>query len=247
MNINLNVAPDPKVLGYRAAESIAKLLNQAIESKGSARIILSTGASQFSTIDALVSMDVDWTCVEVFHLDEYVNLPETHPASFRKYLDERFVSKVNLKKMHYVNGEGDLEENLDLLTKELRKSPIDIGVIGIGENGHIAFNDPPADFENSAAYKIVELDEKCKKQQVGEGWFSTVAEVPNNAITMLPKQIMACEHIITSAPNSRKAWAIFHTIIDVVSNNLPATLLKTHPDWQLFLDKDSASMLFNYN
>ncbi len=247
MNINVNIAPTPKELGQRAAESIAKLLNQAITERGVARIILSTGASQFDTIKALLTMEVDWSCVEVFHLDEYVNLPKTHAASFRKYLDERFVSKVTLKKMHYVDGEGDVQANIKQLTAELKKAPIDVGVIGIGENGHIAFNDPPADFASDEAYKIVKLDNKCKMQQVGEGWFPSIDDVPTQAITMLPKQIMACRHIVSSSPHAVKSWAIFHTIINVVNNNLPATLLKNHPSWQLFLDRNSASMLFNYN
>ena len=172
MNININVAPTPTELGKQAASAIADLLNKAISEQGYARIILSTGASQFETLDALIQLDVDWTKVEMFHLDEYVALPESHIASFRKYLKERFVSKVPLKAAHFVNGEGNVEENIAALTAELRKAPVDVGVIGIGENGHIAFNDPPADFDTDEAYKVVTLDERCRKQQVGEGWFA---------------------------------------------------------------------------
>ena len=245
MSININVAPNAKELGNRAAQSIATLLNEAVIEKGFARIILSTGASQFETIEALVNQKVDWSRVEVFHLDEYIDLPENHPASFRKYLKERFAQRVNLKKIYFVNGEGDVEKNITNLTKEIRKTPIDVGVIGIGENGHIAFNDPPADFSSTEAYKVVTLDKKCRAQQAREGWFPSIDDVPTKAITMLPNQIMDCKHIISSSPHAVKAWAIFHTIIDTVNNNLPATLLKTHPDWQLFLDTNSASMLFN--
>ena len=177
MNININVAPTP--LNWKqAASAIADLLNKAISEQGYARIILSTGASQFETLDALIQLDVDWTKVEMFHLDEYVALPESHIASFRKYLKERFVSKVPLKAAHFVNGEGNVEENIAALTAELRKAPVDVGVIGIGENGHIAFNDPPADFDTDEAYKVVTLDERCRKQQVGEGWFAGVDDVP---------------------------------------------------------------------
>lgn len=244
MNITVNVSPTPQELGARAAATIARLLNDAVAEKGSARLILSTGASQFETLDALVKLDVAWDKVEMFHLDEYVGLPESHIASFRKYLKERFVSKLPLKAAYFVNGEGDVEANIEALTKELRKSPVDVGVIGIGENGHIAFNDPPADFETDAAYKVVTLDERCRKQQVGEGWFATVDDVPKQAITMCVKQIMACRHIITSVPHTVKAEAIYNTITKPVTPDVPATMLKTHPDWNLFIDDASAAQLF---
>lgn len=244
MNISVNVLPTPKALGEAAASSIADLLNKAIKEKGSARVILSTGASQFETIEALIKKDVDWSKVEMFHLDEYVNLPESHIASFRKYLKERFVSHLPLKAAYFVNGEGDIEKNIAELTVELRKAPVDVGVIGIGENGHIAFNDPPADFETDEAYKVVKLDERCRMQQVGEGWFGSIEEVPEQAITMCVKQIMACEHIVTSAPHAVKAEAIYNTITSPVTNMIPGTILKTHPDWKLFIDDESAKQLF---
>lgn len=244
MNISVNVLPTPKALGEAAASSIADLLNKAIKEKGSARVILSTGASQFETIEALIKKDVDWSKVEMFHLDEYVNLPESHIASFRKYLKERFVSHLPLKAAYFVNGEGDIEKNIAELTAELRKAPVDVGVIGIGENGHIAFNDPPADFETNEAYKVVKLDERCRMQQVGEGWFGSIEEVPEQAITMCVKQIMACEHIVTSAPHAVKAEAIYNTITSPVTNMIPGTILKTHPDWKLFIDDESAKQLF---
>ena len=239
--MNINISATPKELGVHAAEAIARLLTEAVERQGSARVILSTGASQFETLEALVEMDVPWEHVEMFHLDEYVALPESHIASFRKYLKERFVSKVPLKNAYFVNGEGDVEANIAALTKELRAAPVDVGVIGIGENGHIAFNDPPADFDIDAAYKVVNLDERCKRQQVGEGWFATVDDVPKQAISMTVSQIMACESIVSVVPHAVKAEAVRNTLERDVTNLVPATIMKTHPDFNLFLDSESAA------
>lgn len=244
MNINLTISKDAKLNGKRAAELIANLINEAIKERGKARIVVSTGSSQFEMFETLIKLDVDWSKVEMFHLDEYVNLPESHIASFRKYLKERFVSKVNLKAAYFVSGEGNIEENISNLTKELRKDIIDVGIIGIGENGHIAFNDPPADFETDEAYKVVTLDQKCRAQQVGEGWFKSIEDVPTQAISMTPKEIMKAKHIVTVAPHSVKADAIYKTITTPISPMVPATLLKTHPDWHLFIDDASASKLF---
>lgn len=244
MNINLTISKDVKLNGKRAAELIANLINEAIKERGKARIVVSTGSSQFEMFETLIKLDVDWSKVEMFHLDEYVNLPESHIASFRKYLKERFVSKVNLKAAYFVSGEGNIEENISYLTKELRKDIIDVGIIGIGENGHIAFNDPPADFETDEAYKVVTLDQKCRAQQVGEGWFKSIEDVPTQAISMTPKEIMKARHIVTVAPHSVKADAIYKTITTPISPMVPATLLKTHPDWHLFIDDASASKLF---
>lgn len=230
-------------LGEKAAELIAEKLNEAIERKGQARIILSTGASQFETLKYLVEKDIDWERVTMFHLDEYLELPETHKASFRRYLKERFTSKVPVK-VHFVNTEGEVDENLKELTKEIRKDIIDIGVIGIGENGHIAFNDPPADFETQEAYRIVSLEERCRKQQLNEGWFQTLDDVPFKAVSMTPYQIMQCETIISSVPGARKAEAVRNTLkSEEVTNMVPATLLRTHKDWHLFLGKESSSLI----
>lgn len=243
MSITITIAETAQELGLRAAAKIADLLNQAIEARGEARIILSTGASQFETMEALTQQAVDWSKVEMFHLDEYVELGESHIASFRKYLKERFVSKVNLKAAHFVNGEGDVQKNIAALSAELRRKVVDVGVIGIGENAHIAFNDPPADFETDLAYKVVELDERCKQQQVGEGWFKSLKDVPRQAVTMSPRQIMACRHVVSSVPHAVKAEAVYNTITRPVDPMVPATLLKTHPDWNLFIDINSASKL----
>ena len=243
MNINISVSSTAKENGRKAAEQIAKLINAAIAKKGYARIVLSTGASQFEMFDVLTKLDVDWSKVEMFHLDEYVALPETHIASFRKYLKERFVNIVHPKAAHFVEGEGDVKKNIEKLTKELRSDVIDLGVIGIGENGHIAFNDPPADFDTTDAYRIVNLDHKCRMQQVGEGWFATEDDVPRQAISMLPRQIMSCKVIVSVVPHAVKAKAVYDTITQPVNNMVPATLMKTHPDWNLFIDDEAASLL----
>lgn len=239
MNIHIDISDNADELGMRAAGKIASLIEEAINKKGKARIILSTGMSQFETLSHLITYDLPWDKVEMFHLDEYVGLDESHPASFRKYLKERFVSKVNLKTAYFVEG----VDAIPSLTRELRKEEIDVGVIGIGENGHIAFNDPPADFTTGEAYKVVTLDRRCREQQVGEGWFRTIDEVPTEAITMCVKEIMKSKHIVSAVPHEIKAEAIYNTITGRISQDVPATILKTHPDWNLFVDKDSASKL----
>lgn len=228
-------------MGERAADKIAQKLNEAIERQGEARLLLSTGASQFEMFEALVNKPVDFSKVTMFHLDEYVGLPITHIASFRKYLQERFVSRVPIQEAVFVNGEGDVRANIAAITQRLREKPVDVGVIGIGENGHIAFNDPPADFDTRESYIVVNLDERCKRQQVGEGWFPTVEDVPKQAISMTVSQIMASRCIVTVVPHGVKAEAIRNTLSQPVNNLVPATILKTHPDWNLFLDMDSAA------
>ena len=241
--MNINIAPDPETLGQRAADKIAQYIQDAVRENGHCRIILSTGSSQFETLAALVRKDLDWSKVEMFHLDEYVGLPVSHGASFRKYLNERFVSLLPLHSAHFVSGEGDIEANIEELARLFKEAPIDVGVIGIGENGHIAFNDPPADFDTDLVYKVVSLDERCRKQQVGEGWFKTFDEVPKQAITMCPKAILSSRHIVTAVPHAVKAEAVLNTITKPVTPYVPATLLKTHPDWNLFIDESSARRL----
>ena len=239
--MEIRICKDSVELGKSAAKHVAQVLRDCIAENGSARIVLSTGASQFDTIKALVEEpDIKWECVEMFHLDEYVDLPITHVASFRKYLQERFVDKVGtLKAVHFVDG---TKECISKLTEEIRKSPIDIGLIGIGENAHIAFNDPPADFDTKEAYIIVNLNETCKKQQMGEGWFATIDDVPKQAVSMTAYQIMQCKRIVSCVPHAVKATAVENTIkATEVDNTVPATLLKTHPDFILYLDENSAS------
>ena len=242
--MNIHVAKNVKELGARAAAQAASLLREQIQKKGSARLLLSTGASQFETISHLIKEKIDWPAVEMFHLDEYVGMSEKHKASFRKYLKTRFTSKVNLKAAWFVNGEGDVETNIAVLSKEFARAPIDVGVIGIGENGHIAFNDPPADFKTKETYIVVNLDKKCKEQQVREGWFDSVADVPKKAITITPYAILKCRHIISCVPHSVKAQAVFNTLTSKVAPTAPASILKTHPDWTLYLDGESAAKIF---
>lgn len=242
--MKLHVLETEKELGQVAADIIAKGLIEAIEEKGEANYLVSTGSSQFSTFEALLAnKDIDWTKVTMYHLDEYVALPESHIASFRKYLKERFTSKVPLKRAVFVNGEGDIEENLRMLEEELAAHPIDVGAIGIGENGHIAFNDPPALFEKEGAYHVVNLNDTCKKQQVGEGWFATVDDVPKQAVSMSVKQIMKCKNIVSCVPYAVKAKAVYDTLSNELTNTIPATMLKTHPAFTLYVDADSAKLL----
>lgn len=229
-------------LGQKAAAQIVRLLKEAISARGEANLLVSTGASQFSTFEALLASDMDWSRVTMFHLDEYVDLPVNHPASFQKYLRERFTEKVNLKRAVLIDGMEDPVETIRRLNEDISQNPIDVGVIGIGENAHIAFNDPPADFEIEAAYHVVNLDEACKRQQVGEGWFGGLADVPNQAISITPRQIMRCAHVISPVPGTRKAAAIAATLkAERPDPMVPASLLKTHPSFFLFLDEGSAS------
>ncbi len=237
--MEIRICENPVHLGEQAAKYTAEILRNAIAEKGEARIVLSTGASQFETIDALTKQDVDWSKVEMFHLDEYVGLPITHVASFRKYLQERFVDKVApLKGVFFVDGTA---EGIPALTKELRRAPIDVGLIGIGENGHIAFNDPPADFDTKEAYIVVNLDDACKKQQMGEGWFPTIDDVPKQAVSMTVYQILQCERIVSCVPHAVKANAIYNTLTQDTNNMVPATIMKGHKDFTLFLERNSAS------
>lgn len=232
------VSKDANLLGERAADFVADILKKCIAEKGSARIVLSTGASQFTTLEALVQKDVDWSKVEMFHLDEYVNLPETHIASFRKYLRERFIDKVHPGAAHLVDGSP---ESIADITAALREKPVDVGLIGIGENAHIAFNDPPADFDTKDAYIVVNLNDTCKNQQVHEGWFANVNEVPKQAVSMTVWQIMQCKRIVSCVPYAVKASAVQKTLENDKTNLIPATIMKEHPDFTLFVDEDSFS------
>lgn len=240
--MKIKVLHDQKAMGEFAAGEAAARLNKAIAERGEARLILATGQSQFEVVKALREENVDWTKVTMFHLDEYVAISESHPASFRKYLKERFADYVPLKAAHFVNGEGDVQANIAELTALLREAPIDVAMIGIGENAHIAFNDPPADFQTREAYIVVNLDEKCRMQQVGEGWFPTVDDVPKQAISMTVYQILQAKCIICSVPGDKKTQAVHDTLVTPgVTNIVPATALKDHGDCLLVLDEESAA------
>lgn len=241
--MKLIISSSTKELGKASADHAAALINQAIAEKGYARILLSTGASQFPFFEEFIKEDIDWSKVEMFHLDEYVGISKDHPASFNKYLTERFVSKVPLKKANLINGEDDPQKTIEKLTALLSESPVDVGLIGIGENAHIAFNDPPADFDDQRFYKVVTLAPRCLQQQIGEGWFKSVDETYKQAISMTCSRIMACKHIISVVPYKVKAEAIFNTFNSALSVDVPATLMKNHADCTVYCDPDSASML----
>ena len=234
----------PEELGEKAAKQTATLLRQYIKQNNSARLLLSTGVSQLSTLRALLEEDVDWKHVEIFHLDEYIDLPSTHPASFVKYLHDRFISKIQPKAVYYVDTSKDVDELISNLTLEIRRRPIDVGLIGIGENAHIAFNDPPADFDTDEAFIVVTLAESCRQQQLGEGWFPSITNVPVKAVTITVKQILKCRHIISAVPFKVKAKAISDTLTEPEINPMiPSTALRNHHDVTIYLDNESASMI----
>lgn len=237
------ISNDKVELGEKAASKGSELINQTIAEKGYANIIVATGASQFEMLKSLVLEEVEWGKVTAFHLDEYIGIKLSHPASFRKYLKERFTDKINIKKFHYVNGENNPEMECNRLNDLITKHSIDVAFVGIGENSHLAFNDPPADFDTEKPYLIVDLDEDCKKQQMGEGWFKILEEVPNQAISMSIKQILKSKNIICSVPDKRKAWAVKHSIEGEINPMFPASILQLHLSTSLYLDKDSASQL----
>lgn len=243
--MEIDVSHDTIALGKKAGMKAAGLIRKALAEKGSVNIILATGTSQFETINQLIrETDIDWSKVIMFHLDEYIGLPVTHPASFRKYLMERFLSKVPaLKGSHLINGETNPKAECKKLGALILQYPIDVALVGIGENGHLAFNDPPADFKTEDPYIIVDLDDACRKQQYGEGWFKSIEDVPRQAISMSVRQILKSAHIICSVPDSRKAIAVKNSVEQPVSNLFPASILQRHKQCTLFLDKASAGSL----
>ncbi len=239
-----HIVKDAEELGREAAALTAEIVNRAIAERGEARLVLSTGASQFTTLGALLNEDVDWSRVVMFHLDEYLGIDPDHPASFIRYLKDRFVSKVPLKGAHFVDPSSGAEDAIERLTAAIRESPVDVGLIGIGQNGHLAFNDPPADFATTDAYVVVNLDLACRNQQVGEGWFESIDDVPSQAISMTVHQILQCEHIICAVPYAVKAKAVEALYTSPGPDPMvPATALLSHPHVEVFLDEDSASLV----
>lgn len=235
---------DRSSMSRAAARHAADRLQDTISARGDARIIAATGASQFTFLESLTAApDIDWGRVEMFHLDEYVGLPIEHPASFRKYLIERLINTTGLTRYHLLDGERDPAAVAAEAGREISKAPIDLAFVGIGENGHLAFNDPPADFTTEAPYLIVTLDEACRRQQVGEGWFPSVADVPKQAISMSVRQILKTREIICIVPDARKAEAVRACVEGDISPMAPASILRTHADTTLYLDRESASLL----
>jgi glucosamine-6-phosphate deaminase len=235
---------DKVSLSRAAADHASAAIRRAILDHDCARIIVATGTSQLDFLGALASArNIDWRRVEMFHLDEYVGLPITHPASFRKYLLECLIHKVGIPKYHLLDGDGDAGEVVRGVGEALRAAPVDLAFVGIGENGHLAFNDPPADFETEESYLIVDLDEACMRQQVGEGWFKNISEVPRQAISMSVRQILKAREIICVVPDARKAPAVKLCLEGEMSPMAPASILRTHAATTIYLDRKSASLL----
>ena len=232
-------------MGAEAARHAAQGIRQALAAQGEANIILATGASQFEMLEHLVrSPDVDWSKVTMFHLDEYVGMDKDHPASFVRYLQERFVDQVpGLKGVDFVNGEAEPRAECRRLGELISAVMIDVACIGIGENGHLAFNDPPADFDTEIPYLVVELDEACRRQQLGEGWFEIFEDVPSQAISMSIRHIMKSKTLVVTVPDDRKAEAVRNAVEGPITNKVPASILRFHPDCTLYLDEPAASLL----
>ncbi len=242
--MRVEICEDKKTLGEKAAENAARLILTAQNEKGNARIIAATGASQFDFLASLTAIQhLDWTRVTMFHLDEYVGLPESHPASFRRYLKERLISKVNLGNYYLLKPEGDPAADSRRVGEILQEAPVDVAFVGIGENGHLAFNDPPADFDTEEPYLVVNLDMRCRQQQAGEGWFTRVEDVPLQAVSMSVRQILKSRSILCIVPEARKAQAVRDTLEGPITPIVPASILREHPNVTIYLDRDSASLL----
>lgn len=237
------VSENLKELGKIAAAQVGNCLHGAISKNGSARMVVSTGASQFALLEAMADLDLPWDKVDIFHLDEYIGIGDDHKASFCGYIQERIEKMLRPRSIHYISGKGNPQETIKKVSDAISQSPVDLGLIGIGENAHIAFNDPPADFSCEDPYIVVNLTPECKMQQVGEGWFPTQDDVPKQAITMSVQQILKCKTIISFVPYKVKAKAAFDTLTNDTTNKIPATILKEHADCTVYLDGDSASLL----
>lgn len=246
-SLKIEVAPDAAAAGRRAAEHGAGLLREALRRSGEAVVVVATGASQFGVLASLVQAPgVAWERVTVFHLDEYLGVPVGHPASFRRFLWERFHSKlpVPLRAFHYLDGQADEPQGeCRRVGRLLATATVDVAFIGIGENAHLAFNDPPADFETREPYLVVELDEACRRQQLGEGWFKSLDEVPRRAISMSVRQILMSRHLVVTVPDARKAVAVRDSLLGPVTPEVPASILREHPECTLFLDAAAASLV----
>jgi len=242
--VKIEIFEDKTSLSRSAAEYAAGSMREILSRQDSLRLVAATGASQFDFLAILTSLPgIDWSRVEVFHLDEYVGLPITHPASFRRYLQERLIAPTGVTNFHGIDGMGDPETVAREMGEALATKPVDLLFAGIGENGHLAFNDPPADFETERPYLVVELDEACRKQQVGEGWFPSMNDVPRRAISMSIRQILKAKEILTISPDARKAQAVKATLEGEISPMAPASILRRHANTTLYLDTKSASLL----
>ena len=240
----VKVFNDKDALAKAAADHAATSIRRALRAQTAARILVATGTSQFGFLEALTQApDIAWQRVEMFHLDEYIGLPISHPASFRKILTERLIQKVGMTKYHLLDGDTNPAEAIRNVGSALAANPVDVAFVGIGENGHLAFNDPPADFETEAPYLIVNLDEACRRQQVGEGWFASLGEVPKQAISISVRQTLKAKEILVVVPDSRKALAVRACLEGEISPLAPASILRAHPNTTFYLDQNSAALL----
>jgi glucosamine-6-phosphate deaminase len=240
----LKIFEDKTSLAKAAADQAATAVTRAIRDRGKARVIAASAASQFEFLDALTATPgIDWKRVELFHLDEYIGLPMSHPASFCKFLQERLIGKAGITDYHLLNGEENPVKVIRETSKFLSAAPIDVAFVGIGENGHLAFNDPPADFETEEAFIVVNLDEACRLQQVGEGWFKDLSTVPTQAISMSVRQVMKSKEILAVVPDARKARAIKACFDGEINPMAPSSILRTHPNATVYLDRHSAALL----
>jgi glucosamine-6-phosphate deaminase len=242
--VNLKIFPDKQALASAGADRAARIIRNSIKQGGHARIIAATGASQFEFLEVLTTLpEIDWGRVEMFHLDEYVGIPDTHPASFCKYLHARLIDKAGVGKYHLLNGAGDPATVIREVGHELQRAPIDVAFVGVGENGHLAFNDPPADFNTDEPYAVVALDEACRRQQLNEGWFSSLEDVPKHAISMTIRQILKAKEILCIVPDARKAQAAKNCFEGAVSPMAPASALQRHAATTVYLDPHSSYLL----
>ena len=245
--LRVRVFDDAATLSAAAAEDAASVLHDAIAARGVAHAMFATGNSQLMFLAALVQeAGVDWTRVVGFHMDEYVGIAADHPASFRRYLRERLVERVPLRAFHFVAGDApDLEAECARYAALLRDHPLDVCCLGIGENGHLAFNDPPADFDDLLDVKVVALDSACRRQQVGEGHFPDVAAVPTHAVTVTIPALLRARNVLAIVPEARKAEPVRRTLEGTIDPACPASILRRQPHAALYLDTDSAGSVFN--
>ncbi|MBV8572847.1 MAG: glucosamine-6-phosphate deaminase [Acidobacteriaceae bacterium] len=242
--LTIEVHEDSRSLAEAAAKRAAALIQEAVAKRGKARIVAASAASQVEFLDSLTRIPgIDWVRVELFHLDEYIGLPMTHPASFCLFLQEHLISKTGIRNLHLLNGAADPGEVIRSTGEAIASEPIDVAFVGIGENGHLAFNDPPADFETEQPYLVVNLDEACRRQQVGEGWFKDLSEVPPTAISMSVKQVLKAREILAIVAGARKARAIAGCFNGPITPMAPSSILRTHPNATIYLDRDSAALL----
>lgn len=227
-----------------AAEYAVSKLIAALEQNESVRLLAATGASQLEFLNYVVSAPkIDWTRIELFHLDEYIGIGMDHPASFAGYIRDRIIKPTGIPRYHLLDGTGDPDKEIRAASEAVAAAPIHVAFVGIGENGHLAFNDPPADFKTEQPYLIVNLDEKCRLQQVGEGWFAGLNDVPARAMSMSVRQILKSQAIVCTVPDERKSHAVKAALTGPVTPDVPASILQMHPDVRFFLDENSARLL----